>query len=66
MLGFFSRLLNWDPPPHTQASVYPPSVPGEGAEVYLLAGEGLGGQFGQGDRQCDTLGIYVLCDTGTV
>ncbi len=42
--------------------MFPPRlVPGGG--TYSLAGEGVGGlQFGRGDSNCGTPGIYVLCE----
>jgi hypothetical protein len=59
VLCFFSSRPNWDHPHHPQPSVSPFGFGGGG--TYSLAGEGVGGsQFGRGDRQCGTLGIYVL------
>ncbi len=65
MLGFSPVVrIGTPPPPRLQASVCTPPPPfGSGGETRSLAGEGVGGsQFGQGDRHCDTLSMYVLCD----
>ncbi len=61
---FSSSRPNCDPPPpppipHLQASVFPP--PCFRGRDKLACGRGGGGShFGQGDRHCGTLGIYVL------
>ncbi len=64
VLGFFSNRPNWDPPPpHPQASVFPPVwFPVGGGEGGTVASGRGGAQWGRGDRHCGTLGKYVFCD----
>ena len=63
VIGFFSSSPNWDPPPpHPQASVFPPFwFRGGGGGGTVTSGRG-GAQWGRGDRHCGTLGKYVFCD----
>jgi hypothetical protein len=64
VLGFFSRLLNWDPPPaHAGRRVcIPPLVPGEGGVRYTrLRERGWGGPNSDEGKDNAVLWVPYLC-----